>query len=332
MLLPGRGGVDEPFFPIAELAYRKHIDQFLFSFSMLNQSWGVYCHNPETSHCETLKAPEVRLANAIIEDHWAVSEDGTRIPYHSLRLATTDISQPQPTLLNAYGGYGIAKPPTYPGAMAAFVEAGGVYVLANIRGGTEFGRSWWEGGRMHNKQNCYKDLYAIAQDLVATERTTPALLALNGGSNGGLMAGVAATQRPELWKAVVPQVPVLDLIAALRHPYGRYCIDIEYGDVENPDDIKVMREYSAYHLVQDKIAYPALLISSGNTDPRCPPWHARKFAARLQAASNSNAPILVHIWENAGHGQATGRESLVLQYTEWLTFVMRQLGMTPNEQ
>ena len=146
------------------------------------------------------------------------------------------------------------------------------------------------------------------------------------------MAGVAATQRPELWKAVVPQVPVLDLIAALRHPYGRYCIDIEYGDVESPDDIETMVDYSACHLVKDGTNYPALLINSGNTDPRCPPWHARKFAARLQAANKSNEPILVHIWENAGHGQATGRESLVLQYTEWLAFLMQQLGMSPHDK
>ena len=299
----------------------------MFGFSTLSQSWGVYSHHPSSNHLEVLQAPQITVDNAITEDYWATSEDGTRIPYHSLRLATTDNSKPQPTLIYAYGGYNSARPPEYPGAMAAFVAAGGVYILGNIRGGSEFCKAWWKNGSMQNKQNGYKDLYAIAEDLINNQRTTPELLAVNGRSNGGLMCGVALTQRPDLWKAVVPQVPVLDLIGALRHPYGRYCIDIEYADTESLDEIRNMVEYSPYHLIQDGTTYPPTYLDTGATDPRCPPWHARKFAARLQSANKNGQPVLLRVWENSGHGQATGRDSLVTQYTHWLAFVMQQLGM-----
>ena len=325
--LPGKGSIDESLFPIMKLASTEHLEHFLFSFSTLSQSWGVYSHHSSGESLEILQVPKVTIDNAIIEDHWAISKDGTRIPYHSLRLVTTDNTKPQPTLIHAYGGYNSARPPTYPSAMAAFVAAGGIFILGNLRGGSEFGREWWQGGRRQHKQNSYQDLYAIAEDLIANNRTSTEQLAVNGGSNGGLMAGVAMTQRPKLWKAVVPQVPLLDLIGALRHPYGRYCVEIECADPENLEEVKNMVNYSAYHLIEHDAKYPAIFLNAGATDPRCPPWHARKFAARLQAANKSGKPVLLHVWENSGHGQATGRESLVLQYTEWLAFVMDQLEM-----
>lgn len=326
--LPGKGGMaNEVLFPITKLALSGYSNTFIFSFSTMTQSWGVYNHSLSQDHLETLRPPQVTIGNAIVEDHWAVSEDGTRIPYHSLRLTTTDSSIPQPTLIYAYGGYSVVRPPEYPNAIAAFVAAGGVYILGSIRGGSEFGREWWQNGRMQNKQNGYKDLYAIAEDLISRRCTTSELLALNGVSNGGLMSGVALTQRPELWRVVVPQVPVLDLVGSLKYPYGRFCTEIEYADPEDPDEIKKMVEYSAYHLIQEGTKYPAVLLNAGANDPRCPPWHARKFTARLQAANKSDKPVFLHVWDNSGHGQATDRESLVLQYTEWLAFVMRQLGM-----
>ena len=328
--LPGKGGIaDEVLFPITKLALCGFSGTFIFSFSTMTQSWGVYSHCLSQDRLEELRAPKITIENAIVEDRWAVSEDGTQIPYHSLRLTTTDNTIPQPTLIYAYGGYSSARPPEYPNAIMAFVEAGGIYILGNIRGGSEFGREWWEKGRMNNKQNSYKDLYAIAEDLITKNLTTSDLLAVNGASNGGLMSGVAVTQRPDLWRAAILQVPVLDLVGTFKHSYGRFCTQIEYADPENPDEILNMVEYSALHLIRDGIKYPAVLLSAGATDPRCPPWHARKFAARLQSANSGDYPVLLHVWEDSGHGQATSREILVAQYTEWITFLMRQLGMTP---
>ena len=329
--LPGKGGIaDEVFFSIQNLASSEPQSEYIFGFSSLSESWGVYRHRLASDQLDVLQTPQVIIDNAVVDDHWAISEDGTAIPYHSLRLANTDVSTPQPTLIYAYGGYNSARPPEYPGAMAAFVAAGGVYVLGNLRGGSEFGRDWWQGGRMKNKQNGFNDLYAIAEDLIDNHRTTPKLLAVNGRSNGGLMSGVAFIQRPELWNAVVPQVPLLDLVGALHHSYNRYCVEIELADPDDSSEVTDMLAYSPYHLIQNNTHYPAIFLDAGATDPRCPPWHARKFAARLQAIRNkSDAPVLLRVWENSGHGQATGRESLISQYAHWLAFVMRQLGVEP---
>lgn len=325
--LPGRGALAGPSWALAHMLPKGHPDEYLFIFSSFVESWGVYRHRPGDDEIECLRAPAMTLPDAVVDDCWAVSEDGTRIPYHCVRLASTDVSQAQPTLLYAYGGYNVPKMPEYSSSIAAFITSGGVYVHGHIRGGAEYGRDWWEGGRMKHKQNGYKDLYAIAEDLIAQGRTRADLLAVMGGSNGGLMAGVALTQRPDLWRAVVPRVPVLDLMGACRHPYGRYAIEIEYGDPTNPQDIQAMAEYSAYQLVKDGTHYPSVFIEAGDTDPRCASWHARKFAARLQAATASGNPVRMHIWDNIGHGHATPKPVLLEQTTEWMAFVMQELGM-----
>jgi prolyl oligopeptidase len=305
-----------------------HPDEYLFVFSSFTESWGVYCHRPAEQAVECLRAPETRIDDAIVEDCWVASADGVQIPYHTVRLASTPRMQPAPTLLYAYGAFNVALLPEYPGPMAAFIAAGGVYVHGHIRGGAELGLDWWHGGRMKKKQNCYRDLYAIAEDLIHNGVTSRAQLSMTGRSNGGLMAGVAITQRPDLWRAIVSQVPVTDLVGILRDPYGRYALANEYGDPTDPDEMIRIKEFSPYHLVQEGISYPAVFIEAGATDPRCPPWHARKFAARLQAASGSNTkPILVRVRDNAGHGLATPKPIQLSSYVGWLSFLMRELHM-----
>jgi prolyl oligopeptidase len=325
--LPGLGAVSELPFPIMNLVPKGHPDQFLFAFSSLTSSWAIYSHTLGQVGIETLKDPQVQLDDTVVEDRWAVSADGTRTPYHLVRRADVSVNHPQPTLIYAYGGFNVPLVPQFPGPTAAFVAAGGVFVHAHLRGGAEFGLPWWQGGRMNNKQNCYSDLYAIAEDLIAAKRCTPQSLAVTGGSNGGLMAGVALTQRPDLWRVVVPRVPMLDLIGACREPYGRMCITMEYANVEDPEEVRRLAGFSAYHLVRDGTSYPAVFIDAGDTDPRCPPWHARKFAARLQRASAGSAPILLHVWENVGHGWATDKNVAVNEHTEWLAFTLRHLGL-----
>ncbi len=328
--LPGRGAIDEMPFPLMNLSPKGHPDEFLFAYSSLTHSWGVYRHRPGDEAVDTLDAPAVRLADAVVESRWATSTDGTRIPFHVLRMEHTDTSRPRPTLIYAYGGFNAPWLPVFPNAMASFVAAGGVFVHGHLRGGGEFGLEWWQGGRMENKQNCYEDLYAIAEELVASGVTTSDLLGVTGGSNGGLMAGVAITQRPDLWRVVIPRVPMLDIIGSCREPYGLAATVAEFGDPRDADQVRRMASFSPYQLVEEGATYPAMFIDAGDTDPRCPPWHARKFTARMQAANSSDEPILVRIWENVGHGWATPKEVQVTESTEWLAFTMRQLGMTPR--
>jgi prolyl oligopeptidase len=324
--LPALGALSELPFPLMNLTPRGHSRKFLFGFSTLTSSWGIYSHTPGEEGIETLQEPRVRIENAIVEDRWAISADGTRIPYHLVRRAEVSAAQPQPTLIYGYGGFNAPWVPQFPGPMAAFVAAGGVFVHAHLRGGSEFGLEWWEGGRQKNKQNGYRDLYAIAEHLIAANRTRSDLLAVTGGSNGGLMAGVALTQRPELWAVVVPRVPILDLIGGCRERYDRWVVQQEFADIEDPDDVRRLATFSPYQLVRTGVRYPAVFVDAGDTDPRCPPWHARKFVARLQGATAGDDPILLHVWENAGHGWATSKGVLATQNAEWLAFVLRHLG------
>lgn len=327
--LPGKGAIMEMPFPLMNLGGAGNPDGFMFAYSSLTESAGVYRHRLGQEGLEIVKKPVVILKNAVVEDKWATSADGVKIPYHTVRLAEVDYSEPRPVLIYAYGGFNAPWVPSYPGAMAAFIAAGGVFVHGHLRGGAEFGLEWWEGGRMENKQNCYKDLYAIAEDLIDDGVTAKDLLAVTGGSNGGLMSGVAITQRPNLWKAVVPQVPLMDIIGSMRDIYGYLANKNEFGNPEDPEAIRRIAGFSPYHLVKDGEKYPPVFITAGDTDPRCPPWHSRKFAARLQAANASENPILVHIWERSGHGWATDKDTQITQTTEWLAFVMRHLKMTP---
>ena len=325
--LPGRGTVAEPPFQIMTLPPHGHPDAFLFAFSSLTESWGIYRHRPGYDGLETLREPDVRI-DAIVEDRWATSADGTRVPYHLVHRPEVRADAPQPTLIYAYGGFGAPCYPWFPRAgMAAFVDAGGVFVHGHLRGGGDLGRDWYQGARMGNKQNSYDDLFAIAEDLIAAGWTAPHRLAVTGASHGGLLAGVAITQRPELWRAAVPRFPRLDLLGSCREPYGRASVLEEHGDPEDPEAVTRIVSLSPYQLARDGVAYPAVYIDAGDTDPRCPPYHGRKFAARLQEATSSDLPILLRVWENVGHGWATAKDVEVTQNTAFLAFLMRQLGM-----
>ncbi len=328
--LPAPGTVNGSFASLLSLVPQGHPERFVFSFSTLVTSRAVYCHRPGNSGIETLAPAAVSIDDAVVEDHWVGSADGTAIPYHTVRLTSTDPSRPAPTLIYAYGGFNNPFPPSFPGPMAAFVAAGGVFVHAHLRGGAEFGRAWWEDGRRARKQNSYRDLYAVAEDLIARDVTRPDLLGVTGVSNGGLMTGVAVTQRPDLWKVAVPVVPMLDLLGGLRSPYTAEATRSDRGDPDSPDDVRRLASYSPYHQVKAGTRYPAVFISAGATDPRCPPWHARKWSARMQAAQAGDDPILVHVWDGSGHGLATPGAIAVEDHTERLAFIMRQLGLTPR--
>ena len=326
--LPGRGTVHEWIFPLMALLPRGSERHFVFGFSTPTISPGVYSHDPRTGELTTLAAPQVQL-DATVEDASARSADGTLVPFQVVRPAGAP-QGPGPTLVYAYGGLDVPLLPQWAQGSSAFVAAGGVRVLAHLRGGGEFGRDWWEGGRLKHKTKGYEDLSAIAEELVARGIATPASLAVQGGSNGGLMAAVAVAQRPDLWAAAVSQVPLTDLVGALRNPYTRAVIVMEMADPEDPDEVRRLASFSPYHLVRDGEHYPAVLLEAGANDTRCPPWHARKLAARLQAAQAGHAPVLLRVWEGDGHGWATDEALVLEQQVHRLSFLMRHTGLTPG--
>jgi prolyl oligopeptidase len=229
-------------------------------------------------------------------------------------------------VLHGYGGFNVAVLPGWFGSIwAAWIEAGGVFVLSHLRGGGEYGTPGWEQGRLKHKQNSFNDVYATAEDLIARGITTREQLGVIGGSNGGVMAAVVAVQRPDLFRASVPQVPISDLLGRVRDPVTMVST-LDYGDPSDPEMAQVLYAWSPYQNVRDDVAYPAMLIDCGSNDPRCPPWHSRKLAARMQQASNGNLPILLRVRADAGHG-AVGKTQKAHQSTEVLAFLAEQLGL-----
>lgn len=326
--LPGLGALGQEPFPLMESVRRATKESFLFSFATLTSSWGVYRHTPGQPVVDVLKEPEIVLRGATVSDRWATSKDGTRVPYHVVLPPGARDTEPRPALVYGYGGFNATCLPVYQTALGVFVDAGGAFVHVHLRGGGEFGSEWWHGGRRETKQNCYDDLYAVAEQLIATNLTRSSQLAVTGASNGGLMCGVAVAQRPELWAAVVPRVPLMDLVGAFRSRYTAVS-SREFGTPDDEAGLAHLLSISPYHLVQSGVAYPPVYVDAGASDPRCPPGQIAKWTARMQAAQAGPAPIVLHLWENAGHGWATPERIEISEYAEWLSFVMMQVGLTP---
>ncbi|TYB65263.1 prolyl oligopeptidase family serine peptidase [Nonomuraea sp. PA05] len=330
--LPGPGSVSSIAQGVVALGVMDQVigceDAITFGYTSYTQSPTVYHYALATGALTKLQGAGHTLPGLVTTRIWATSADGTRVPCTLVHRADLDRSRPQPTLIHAYGGFNVAELSSYLGPLAAFVEAGGVYAHAHVRGGGEFGLQWWEAGRLHVKQNSFNDLYAIAEQLIADGITAPDRLAVQGASNGGLLAGVAVTQRPDLWRAAVCGAPKLDLMRVTRDPIGTAATLPEYGNPNDPADAPVLMGYSPYHHVRPGTPYPAILLDAGANDPRCPAWHSRKFAARTQSATTSPHPVLLRVWEGAGHGGASW-STIVEQQTYWLAFVMRELDLVP---
>jgi prolyl oligopeptidase len=273
---------------------------------------------------EELVEARVAITGATTTMQHAVSRDGTLIPF-SVTAIGDPAEEPRPTLLTAYGGFNIVVFPHFEASAVPFLRAGGVYVRAHIRGGGEYGDPWWHSGRLERKQNSYDDLYAVAEHLIEHGITTAEQLGFVGGSNGGLMGCVAATQRPELFGAVVARIPITDMLGFHRDPITRNICVPEYGDPDGPAS-EWLRAYSPCHNVVPGTSYPATLLCAGENDVRTPPWHARKLAHLLQQANGGNRPIELVVWPGTGHG--SGGDAATHD-AEWLSFLMDQLGMEP---
>jgi prolyl oligopeptidase len=231
-----------------------------------------------------------------------------------------------PTLLYAYGGFNISITPTFSASRFLFLEAGGLIAIPNLRGGGEYGEEWHQNGMLSKKQNVFDDFIAAALWLLDNGYTDRKHLAIQGGSNGGLLMGAALTQRPDLFRAVVCQVPLLDMVRYHKFLIARLWIP-EYGSADDPRQFRWLYAYSPYHHVKDGTAYPAVLLEAAESDSRVDALHARKMAARLQAATSSAAPILLRLETKAGHGAGKPRAKLVDEATDSWSFVFWQLGM-----
>lgn len=259
----------------------------------------------------------------------ALSKDGTRIPVTVVAMAGIKPDGRRPAILYGYGGYGIVVPPHFMGPDLAWLERGGVYALANIRGGSAYGEGWHEAGMLGNKQNDFDDFYAAARALVQKHWTDPAHLGILGGSNGGLLMGAELTQHPDAYRAVVSFVGIYDMLRAELWPNGRYNIS-EYGTVTKNQDFEWLYAYSPLQHVRPGVAYPAVLLVTGVNDPRVAPWQSRKFAAALQAATSSDLPILLLTRMNEGHGVTASFSQRVGNTADALLFFAHELDLNGN--
>jgi prolyl oligopeptidase len=268
----------------------------------------------------------VSFADTEVVREFATSKDGTAIPLNIVRRKGTRLDGSNPVLLNGYGGYGVSLTPKFLGPRARlWLDGGGVFVIANLRGGGEFGEGWHQAGALLNKQNVFDDFVAAAQYLIAQQYTTPAQLAILGGSNGGLLMGAVLTQHPELFRAAVSLVGIYDMMRVELDPNGAFNVT-EFGSVADPQQFKAMYAYSPYGRVTDGTRYPAIFMATGETDGRVNPAHSRKMIARLQAAT-TGGPVYLSINSHAGHGIGSALSIRVNQDADWYTFLFDQLGM-----
>ena len=265
------------------------------------------------------------LSGLEVRRTFATSRDGTRIPMSLIACRGVLDAGPAPTLLTGYGGYGLSYKALFQPSGLLWLERGFVLGVSNIRGGGEYGDAWRQGGRLLTKQNCFDDFAACARHLVSTGVTTVDRLAIIGGSNGGLLMGAVLTQHPDVARAVVAAVPVLDMLHVENDPNGTYNVT-EFGTVQDPDLFAAMLAYSPYHHVVDGTAYPAVLLTAGEFDPRVDAYHAKKMTARLQAATSSDAPVLLRM-EAGGHGIGQSLERQIEFESDVLAFVSAQLGL-----
>jgi len=273
-----------------------------------------------------VKSP-ISFADTEVVRAFATSKDGTKVPLNIIRRKGTALDGSNPTLLYGYGGYGVSQTPYFAGPNArTWLDAGGVYVIANLRGGGEYGETWHHQGMLTLKQNVFDDFTAAGETLISLGYTRHDKLALRGGSNGGLLMGAMITQQPALARAVVSQVGIYDMLRVELDPNGAFNVS-EFGSVKDPAQFKALYAYSPYHNVRKGTAYPAVLMMTGANDGRVNPLHSRKFTAALQAATSSDRPILLATSKTSGHGIGSSLSDRISQTTDWLTFLFDQLGM-----
>ncbi len=303
-------------------------DEAYFSFTSFTQVPQIFrtsAKTGRTSLWETIRIPADTSAFTVDQVFYR-SKDGTRVSMFVVHRKDMARTGENPTLLTGYGGFNVSQTPSFRSTAVVWLEHGGVLAIPNLRGGGEYGEEWHRAGMLQNKQNVFDDFIAAAEHLVSDGITRPDKLAISGGSNGGLLVGAAMTQRPDLFRAVVCSVPLLDMVRYHRFGAGATWIE-EYGSADDPEQFRALHAYSPYHHVRPGTSYPALLLMSADSDDRVDPMHARKFAAAVSAATTGSHPVLLRIERHAGHGGADLIRQQVERWADEYAFLLAELGV-----
>ncbi|MHC4660592.1 MAG: prolyl oligopeptidase family serine peptidase [Planctomycetota bacterium] len=310
---------------------RKDSEMFI-SFTSFVYPTTIFRYDFETSELSTFRKSEIDFDPSGYETKqvFAESKDGTKIPIFITHKKGITLDGNNPVLLNGYGGFGVSRTPGFMISRLIWLKAGGVFALAVLRGGKEYGEEWHKAAMLEKKQNVFDDFIAAGEWLIENKYTSNSRLAISGGSNGGLLVGACMIQRPELYGAVICAVPVLDMLRYHKYTVGKFWVG-EYGDAEeNPEHFRFLYEYSPLHNVKDGETHPPTLIMSADTDDRVAPAHAKKFAATLQKADSGKNPILLRIEMKAGHGHGKPTTKLIEEISDIDAFLFRIFGMSPK--
>lgn len=321
--LPGLGS--------ASISTEEDRTEAFVTYESFNEPRSIYRLDLNERKRELWARPNIPVDPALVEVKQVTftSKDGTKVPMFLVHKKGLKLDGNNPTYLYGYGGFTVSETPGFSATLFPWFEAGGVYALANLRGGGEFGEAWHRAGMLDKKQNVFDDFIAAAEWLIANKYTQPKRLAIGGGSNGGLLTGAVMTQRPDLFSAVYIGVPLLDMLRYQNFLMARYWVP-EYGSAEDKTQFEFIRKYSPYHNVKPGTKYPAVLLTAGENDTRVHALHARKMAALLQESTASDPksePVLLWIDRSAGHGQGKPLELRIRDVADQRIFLMWQLGM-----
>jgi prolyl oligopeptidase len=325
--------VDTPRLPgigsIAGFSGKSGDDETFFAFTSFTTPTEIWRYDLATKALKLWRAPKVPFEprDFVTEQVFFTSKDGTRVPLFVSHRADVKLTRDTPTLLYGYGGFNVAIKPAYTAATLAWMERGGCYASANLRGGSEYGRDWHEAGTKERKQNVFDDFIAAAEFLIAKGWTSTPKLAIHGRSNGGLLVGACLTQRPDLFGAAIPGVGVLDMLRYHKFTIG-WAWASDYGRSDDVEAFQYLMRYSPLHNVKHGAHYPATLITTGDHDDRVVPAHSFKFAAELQQAQGGDAPILIRIETRGGHGAGKPTSMQIEELADEYTFLLRALGMS----
>ena len=313
---------------ISSIAYNRELDSVYITLVTFTSYPKVYVASPNNFKWRLFyeRTLTVDMSDVVGEIKFYNSKDGTRVPVFVVHRKDIKMDGSNPVLLTAYGGFESGIKPHYYGFYAPFIQAGGIVVEPGIRGGDEYGEKWHQGGMLANKQNCFDDFYACAEWLVKEKYSSPQHIVAMGGSNGGLLMGAAATQRPDLFKAIVCEVPLLDMIRYHKFLIARYWIP-EYGSSDDPEAFQWLLRYSPYQNIRLGVNVPPMLVTAGANDTRVDPMNAKKFVAALQNNPGQVSPIILHMDYDSGHGSGQSTQQSINNWTFVFEYIMNQLGM-----
>ncbi len=307
---------------------KRYDTEVFYTYSSYNAPPTIYRYDLKTGKSEIFRKSEVKFNpnDFEVKQVFYNSKDGTKIPMFIVHKKGLKLDGNNPTLLYAYGGFNISMTPGFSVSRVVWMENGGVYAVPNLRGGGEYGEEWHKAGTKLQKQNVFDDYIAAAEYLIKNKYTRPAKLAISGGSNGGLLVGATLNQRPDLFGAALPAVGVMDMLRFQKFTIGRAWTS-DYGSSDNADEFAAIYKYSPLHNIKEGTKYPAVLVTTSDHDDRVVPAHSFKYAATLQSAQGGNAPVLIRIETNAGHGAGKPTAKVIEEQADIYGFLMENLGM-----